>query len=393
MGCLVACLLGAGGIRVRLLEKRRTLPAHSMAIGITPPSLRILSRLGLEEKYTAEGVEVRDCFIHGESGNLGRVSFREIPDERRFILSLQQANTIAILREALRDHPSVTLDLGVEVTEVLQHEGRATVRVRHDSGEASDVSAKYVIACDGARSAVRDMIGEKPRIREYDRHFVMGDFADASGLGAEAHLYFKADGSVESFPLPDGQRRWIVQRDSPVSDAPAGFVSEVVERRTGIKLPASEQINISTFTPRRFNCANYVHGRVILCGDSAHGMSPVGGQGMNTGFADAELLAEVLTAIMSRSADPEILRSVYQRYRRVAAQSAISRADWSMWLGTWRGRWASALRDFIIRHLMCRGLLARHMGPLYAMLTIPYNTKERVPLASLIPFTARPASS
>ena len=50
-----------------------------------------------------------------------------------------------------------------------------------------------------------------------------------------------------------------------------------------------------------------------------------------------------------------------------------------MWFGTWRGRLLSRLRDFVIRDIMCRWPIAPRMGPLYAMLTIPFNTLERVP--------------
>jgi hypothetical protein len=54
-----------------------------------------------------------------------------------------------------------------------------------------------------------------------------------------------------------------------------------------------------------------------------------------------------------------------------------------MWFGTWRGKWRSHIRDFIIRDIMGRWPVAPRMGPFYAMLTIPFNTLERVPAAPL----------
>ena len=107
-------------------------------------------------------------------------------------------------------------------------------------------------------------------------------------------------------------------------------------------------------------------------------MSPIGGQGMNTGFADAEFLAEVLC-----HRDPSILLPAYSRFRRRAAQSAIFRAEWGMWLGTLRGRTRSFLRDVLLRFMLRHGVLARQMGQFYAMLTIPFNTLARVPQAIL----------
>ena len=370
VGLLLACLLKQQGMRLRVLERRVEPIAHSAAIGITPPSLQILGKLGLAAEFIAAGVRVRDCFVHGQRGRLGCVSFREIPDAHRFILSLPQVTTIAILQKHLgQEH----IELGCEVSDVQQFADHCTVQ----AGERV-LTASYVIACDGSRSRVRELIGMRVSVHTYGCHFVMGDFVDRSGFGDEAHLFFKDSGSVESFPLPGGQRRWVVQTDTRMDHPPAGLVSELVRQRAGIDVPVTDQINESVFTPRKFNCERYYAGRIILCGDAAHGMSPIGGQGMNTGFADAEFLAAILC-----QDDPLSLLPAYNRFRCKAAKTAIFRAEWGMWLGTWRGRVRSRLRDVILQFLLCQGPIAKHMGSFYAMLTIPFNTLQRVPAASL----------
>lgn len=383
VGLLTACFLGQSGLKVLVLEKRSEPIAHSAAIGITPPSLHILAKVGLDATFLAQGVKVRDCVVHGERGRLGCVSFREIPDKFRWVLSLPQRDTIALLQQRLAEFPNVELRMGHEVAEIEQKPDQ--VVVRSSSGESSHQHrARWLVACDGSRSRVRDLLGVRAPGKSYPCHFVMGDFVENTQLGDEAHLFFKAEGSVESFPLPGGLRRWIVQTDSNMQKPPRGLVSELVRRRTGIEVSAEDQTNESTFTPRRFNCDRYFKGRVILCGDAAHGMSPIGGQGMNTGFADAEFLAEILPAILQRGQNPEPLLRAYQRYRRKAASTAIFRAEWGMWLGTWKGKTRSLIRDFIIGSVMCRWPVSAHMGPLYAMLTIPFNTLDRVPLTQTL---------
>lgn len=385
VGLLLGCFLGQKGLRVTILEKRTEPIAHSAAIGIAPPSLHILARLGLDREFLDQGVKVRDCVIHGESRRLGTVSFRDIADPFRWVLSLPQRTTIGLLQQKLADFPNVTLKMGGEVLQVEQSDAHATVEFRISTAAPDAppqrLRAQWVVACDGTRSRVRELVGVRAPGKTYARHFVMGDFVERTSLGDEAHLYFKADGSVESFPLPHGLRRWIVQVPGPMSSTPAGFISGIVQRRTGITLSPEDQTNESTFTPRRFNCDRYHSGRVILCGDAAHGMSPIGGQGMNTGFADAEFLGEILPAIILRSEPSAPLLAAYQRFRRQAAKTAIFRAEWGMWLGTWRGHFLSRLRDFIIGRIMCRWPVAPHMGPFYAMLTIPFNTLDRVPPA------------
>ena len=374
VGLLLACLLKKQGLRVRVLEKRTQPIPHSAAIGITPPSLHILDKLGLTSEFIDVGLKVRDCFVHGQSGQLGCMTFRDIPDEHRFILALPQVTTIAILQKHLG---AEFIETGCEVSEVRQSDDHCVVRV----GDR-ELTARHVVACDGSRSRVREWVGMKAPAHAYDLHFVMGDFIDRTGFGEEAHLFFTATGSVESFPLPGGQRRWIVQTDTRLDQPPKGLVSELTRLRTGLDVPVADQVNESVFTPRRFNCERYYDGRVIFCGDAAHGMSPIGGQGMNTGFADAEFLAEALS-----HGDPCSLLPAYSRFRRKAAKTAIFRAEWGMWLGTWRGKTLSILRDAILKFLLCQGPVARRMGPFYAMLTIPFNTLARVPQGSLKPRT------
>ncbi|WP_075090254.1 FAD-dependent oxidoreductase [Verrucomicrobium spinosum] len=143
------------------------------------------------------------------------------------------------------------------------------------------MTARFVIACDGWRSPIRQHLQIPVRERRYGCHFVMGDFIDRSGMAEQAHLFFTPDGAVESFPLPGGIRRWIVQTPGPMLVIPRGFISRIVQQRAGLVLDAASQLNHSTFNPQRLDCASLYRGRVILCGDAAHAMSPIGGQGMN----------------------------------------------------------------------------------------------------------------
>jgi len=370
VGLLLASLLKKQGKRIRVLEKRARPVAHSAAIGITPPSLHILDKLGLTEDFIAAGVKVRDCFVHGQSGRLGCMTFRDIPDDHRFVLALPQVTTISLLQQHLG---AEFIETGCEAHSVRQASDHCVVQT-----SAGDLTARHVVGCDGWRSRVREWIGGKAPVHTYDRHFIMGDFVDRTDFGSEAHVFFTSAGSVESFPLPGGKRRWILQTDRRLENPPEGFVSRLTHQRTGITLAVADQVSVSAFTPHHFNCDRYYDGRVILCGDAAHGMSPIGGQGMNTGFADAEFLAEVLSY-----SDPAALLPAYSRFRRQAARSAIRRAHWGMWFGTWRGRVCCLLRDALLRLLLGQGPLSRRMGAFYAMLTIPFNTLARVPLAGL----------
>ncbi|HRJ10821.1 MAG TPA: NAD(P)/FAD-dependent oxidoreductase [Prosthecobacter sp.] len=373
-GLLLAGLLGQGGLRVLIVDKRAGPLAHSQAIGITPPSLEILARLGLDAEFVRRGVPIRDCHVHGRSGYLGCASFREIPGAHRHILSLPQQVTLSLLESKIATMPNVELHRGIEVTRIGQDAERVAL-----SGGGFSSTARWLVGCDGHRSRVRELIQMRCKGASYGCHFLMGDFTDRTTLGDEAHLWFTHEGAVESFPLPGGRRRWIVQTAQAMPETERGFISGIVRERTGLDLPAGDQHNQSPFSPRWMQAGQYHDGRVILCGDAAHLMSPIGGQGMNTGWADAEFLAGALLAIEQRGQPALPLLEAYDHCRHRASNAAIRRAALGMWLGTRTGRAQSWLRDVFLRELVLKGPLSRRVGPHFAMLTIPCGTLAQVP--------------
>ncbi len=377
IGMALGCLLGARGVRVRVLERRTALPTHSQAIGITPPTLAILAELGLDQAFIQHGLPIRDCHVHGQSGFTGIASFREIPGPYPFVLSLPQQISMGLLAEKLATYPSVILQRGVEVVGLDQTDHEVSVTLKDEAGNHTTLQAAYAVGCDGHRSRVRDLLRLRTTRHDYGHDFIMGDFVDRTPLGEEAHLYFTAQGAVESFPLPGGLRRWIVQTRQPEADPPQGFISEIVRLRTGRMIAPEDQLNQSCFSPWRLDCEQLYDGRFILCGDAAHVMSPIGGQGMNTGFADAEFAGLMLHAILRHDQPAGAWLEEYDRCRRQASNTAATRAAMGMGLGTWRGKGLSWVRDALLRHLILQGPLARIVGPWFAMMTIPFNRASK----------------
>ena len=176
-----------------------------------------------------------------------------------------------------------------------QESSSVTVRARGPSGGETLLRAPLLAACDGAGSPLAGFLGLRRRVRRFPVAFRMGDYRDESGLGPVAHLYFTRLGSVESFPMPGGLRRWIVQATGAEEPEPSfEKVEAQVLARTGQRLDPGGRVWASAFRPERTELERFRAGRVVFCGDAAHTMPPIGGQGMNTGFADARLLARVL---------------------------------------------------------------------------------------------------
>ncbi|MEI8139193.1 MAG: NAD(P)/FAD-dependent oxidoreductase [bacterium] len=369
-GSFLTNLLGQMGLSCLLLEKRLDLASSSMAIGVMPPSLQRLHHLNLSESVIQAGCPVTHASIFSEKSLLGSLDLSGLPPPFNYVLSVPQSALVRILRDKLRAWPQVRLLLEQEAQSITQTPHGVLLETSNSAaGTTTTLSARFVIACDGSRSPVRTYVGIPCHGKMYATLFMMGDFPETTPWTGEARLFFTPTGSIESFPLPQEQRRWVIQAKPTLANATA--LVQRVEEVTGIALEANQAQWVTTFTPERRLCRNYFKGRVALCGDAAHVMSPIGGQGMNTGLADAWHLAAVLKRLCETGEPPERLLGRYEHCRRRAFRVAANRAACGMWLGTRKGLRSASLRSAFVRHILFGTSLRHHLAPYFAMLTIP----------------------
>jgi 2-polyprenyl-6-methoxyphenol hydroxylase-like FAD-dependent oxidoreductase len=378
IGIFLGALLAKRGRSVRIFEQSTSPSPGSNAIGVTPPSLELLDKVGAAEPLIASGTQLRDVWVFGRHTRLlGRADFSSLNSKYNFILTVPQSTTETLLERALEFYPSAVLLRGRRFDSLEQ--SPQLVRVRLFDAKAPDRPAgveefRYVVACDGSKSQVRASLGVAWHPQRSASTFVMADFFDESGWGEAAKLFFTPDGAVESFPHAPGWRRWIVQTSS-FMDNPGSYLEQAVEARVGMSLDPLRKGWESPFGVQRWIAGRYDFGRVFLAGDSAHQMSPIGGQGMNTGFADAEFLAALLNARLENALnDTEFLACgrLYTKIRRRAAWVAAHRAEASMRFGTLKGNFSGA-RDALLSWIL-QGPLKTRLAPHYAMLTIPGRT-------------------
>jgi 2-polyprenyl-6-methoxyphenol hydroxylase-like FAD-dependent oxidoreductase len=377
VGLMLGNLLGQVGLSVLLLEKNTQPRRGSRAIGITPPSLDLLAVLQLDRAFLRAGVRVRHAVLHGKRRALGSLHFDCLRSAHPFILSVPQEEAERLLRENLRRFKSVTLRPGQEAVGVRLKPDGVLLDVRDAAKRRSAVvAAPLVCACDGKNSTLRALLGLDFPGGRYRQTYLMGDFTDQSGLGAEAHFFFTPLGPVESFPLPRGRRRWIVETRTFLEKPAPGFLAREVAARTGFALNPAHQVWESPFGTQRHLLPQYFRERVLFCGDAAHVMSPIGGQGMNTGWGDAEFAARALAQALSRPTERARVFQAYQTYRQKAFRTAARRAAQLMRLGAWKGRLRSGIRNLFIRLVV--GLLPRTVAGYFSMQSIPYRNLAQV---------------
>lgn len=334
VGLFLAALLLQEGVKVRVLEQRLHRERHSRAIGIHPPALAALESVGVARHMVAAGVQIRNGIAVSGGETVGAMSFASASDRYPFILSLPQFTTESLLEERVRALDGAALARGARVTEVTNDGGLVTVgvEVRQAGGSGSATTAGMLVAADGSRSLLRDLLGIKARSRTYQDHYVMGDFAGTGEHRNEAVLYLEAEGIVESFPLPGGLRRWVARTQSPADATDAEGLARMVHRRTGIRPDPATNTMLSAFGPRATIASRSVLGRSVLIGDAAHEISPIGGQGMNLGWLDAARLAPIICDAVDGKHVGRRLRD-YEAGRRRAAQTARWQSEVNMALG------------------------------------------------------------
>ncbi|KGJ79607.1 hypothetical protein GY21_04520 [Cryobacterium roopkundense] len=328
VGTMLGCLLALRGLDVQVLERRTEPSLRSRAIGIHPPLLGVLEQVGVAEALVRRATHVEEGSVRCDGRTLGRLSFSALPTPYPYVAMLPQYETESLLRERFQELRPGGLRGGVSVSEVRRRHDYAEVVT--DAGET--FQARYVVGADGARSRVRESAG-LPWLAVGGREtYLMCDYGDTGIYGADAVLYFERGGVVESFPLPDGTRRWVAMTDFLAEHASSSDLADVVRHRTGAVVGQARGV-ASAFEVQQHRTNRMVAGRVLLVGDAAHQISPIGGQGMNLGWLEAAALAPALARAVAEGDAAASALAMYSRTRMRAARMAMRQAGFNMSMG------------------------------------------------------------
>jgi 3-(3-hydroxy-phenyl)propionate hydroxylase len=328
VGLSTAIDLARQGARTLLLDDDNRLSFGSRAICFAKRTLEIWDRLGCGQRMVDKGV----------SWNVGKVFFQDelvytlnlLPESghrRPAFINLQQYYVEGYLYEHALTQKNLELRwknkvVGLELTakgvELAVETPDGTYRLLGD----------YVIACDGARSPIRNMLGQESKGQIFRDRFLIADVKMTADFPAERWFWFDPpfhrNQSVLLHMQPDDvwridfQLGW--EADPELEKQPERVTPRIKALLGGEAEFAYEWLSVYTFACLRMD--KFRHRRVIFAGDSAHGVSPFGARGANSGVQDADNLAWKLRLVLEGKA-PDALLDSYDSERVYAADENL----------------------------------------------------------------------
>ena len=210
-------------------------------------------------------------------------------------------------------------------------DGVSAVLQNLSTGESSTLRAQYMVACDGAASAVRRTLGiafEGPTLDYSVSALLRIDALErfhAFGL-AERFMFIGREGTWANMTSVDFKGLWrftMVGSEERLDPARLDLPS-VLGRAFGARDIPCEVLRVVPWRRSQCTAARYVQGRVLLAGDAAHTTSPTGGHGLNTGLGDVVGLGWILDAQVSGWGGPQLLQAYETERRPVAIRNGQS---------------------------------------------------------------------
>jgi len=327
VGLSLAIDLAQRGQAVVLLDDADRIGDGSRAICFSKRSLEVWDRLGVARRMVDKGVvwKVGKVFL----GRDMLYQFDLLPEDGHKMpafINLQQYYAESYLVDRVQELPAIDLRWRNKVTGLKQHNDHAELAVETPDGPYR-LRAQYVVACDGARSALRGMVGAEFAGEVFEDQFLIADVKMTAEFPTERWFWFDppfhSGQSALLHRQPDDVWRIDLQLGPDADPAVERLPENVrprIERMLGHGDFDFEWISLYKFQCRRM--ARFVHERVIFAGDSAHQVSPFGARGANSGLEDGENLAWKL-AMMLRGEAPLALLESYQLERGPAADENI----------------------------------------------------------------------
>ena len=328
VGLATAIDLARQGLPVVLLDDDDCLSVGSRALCFAKRTLEIFDRLGCGDRVTDKGV----------SWHVGKVFFKDKPvyrfdllpeagHERPAFVNLQQYYVEGYLLECAQQYPNLDIRWKNKAVGLSQDDDGVRVKVETPDGVYT-LAADYLVAADGARSPVRGLMGLESKGQIFRDRFLIADVKMKAAFPTERWFWFDPPFHPNQSVLLHREADDVWRIDfqlgwdaDPVAEKSPEKVIPRVRALLGPDVEFDlEWVSVYTFACMRMD--RFRHGRVMFAGDAAHGVSPFGARGANSGVQDGDNLSWKLALVLKGQASAALLDS-YCIEREAAADENI----------------------------------------------------------------------
>ncbi|MGR3341983.1 MAG: FAD-dependent oxidoreductase, partial [Paracoccaceae bacterium] len=358
VGLAAAIDLAQHDVPVLVLDDNDKVSVGSRAICFSKRTLEIADRLGCGDALVDKGV----------TWNTGKVFFgtrqtfefnlqTESGHKRPAFINLQQyyleEYLVNRVRELQADGKPIQLRGCNTLSALADH--RDFVRIEIDTPEGPyELQADWLIACDGAGSPTRQMLGLDFVGREFADNFLIADVIMDADFPTERWFWFDPPFNRGQSALlhkqPDNVWRIDLQLGQDIDKIEEKKPENVIPR-LGAMLGDDVQFTLEWVSIYTFQCRRmekFRHGRVLFAGDAAHQVSPFGARGANSGLQDADNLVWKLKFVIDGTAPVSLLDS-YSAERIAGADENILNSTRSTDFITPKSAISRIFRDAVLR--------------------------------------------
>ena len=326
-GMMLGLLLARAGVQVTVMEKHSDFLRDFRGDTVHASTLRLLDELGLGDQFAQMPHREIDTLGMNIQGTQVNIDLSRLPGRHKYIALVPQWDFLELLARAAEAEPSFRLLRSTEVLAPIRSGDKVIgVSYRNAAGETGTLHADLTVACDGRSSALRAAAGLEPRSfgapmdvwwfrlprNPDDPHGLAG----VLGTGHACVVIDRGDYYQIAYVIPKGRDGALRARG--IGEFHRGVVSLVPWLAGRIDALTSfddvKLLDVQLNRLRRW----YLDG-MLLIGDAAHAMSPVGGVGINLAVADAVAAARILAGPLRAGNVPRRQLALVQARRWVPA--------------------------------------------------------------------------
>ena len=329
VGASLACALKNTTLKIAIVEAfephSNQQPSYDdRGIALAYGSQRIFESMGLWQQLVPYCTAISDIHV-SDRGHFGVTRLSALDENVPALGQVITARSMGfVLNQALSQQKNIDIICPVKVTNLIQNTD-TTELILNDNRH---ITAKLIVAADGAHSTVRQLLNLGALEHDYGQYAITANITPERAHNGQAFERFTDSGPIALLPMSDNRCSlvWTVKtgdENNIISLSDDDFLAKLQER-FGYRLGKLKHVGQRNSYPLKLMQADQpIQQRIVLIGNAAHSLHPIAGQGFNLGLRDVAALADVLANNADDCGDQRLLHD-YAQWRQQDQDDVIS---------------------------------------------------------------------